>query len=374
MARIPTPPAVDPTLEAAAAALEETNKLGRPRPYLGMSAVGMNCERFLWLNFRWAGPAGGGFDAKALCNFADGHAAEDVMAERLRMVPGVELYTVDPSTGRQFGFTDLGGHFRGHIDGAIRGLIQAPKAWHVWEHKSSEKVGALLKAKADKGEKQALAAWSATYHAQGVLYMHYGQMERHYLTCSSPGGRMPWASVRTNADPTEAQRLIDKAERVIFAPEPLARLSDDPAHWKCKGCPMAPQCHGEALPPVNCRTCLHATPEREGDGRWTCAKWGSEIPLSAQAEGCGEHRFVPALLKRWGEAVDASEAENWVEYRAADGMVFRNGPWGVTSYTSKELAAASPALLRDAEFQAIRAKYQGQIVEREPFPGDKEAA
>lgn len=364
MAKIPTQPAPDPTLEAIATAVENINKSERARPYLGMSAIGMDCERFLWLNFRWCGPAGGGFDATALCNFADGHASEDVFAERLRMVPGVELYTADPSTGQQFGFSDLGGHFRGHIDGAIRGLLQAPKAWHVWEHKASAKVGALTKAKADKGEKQALAAWSATYHAQGVLYMHYGQMDRHYLTCSSPGGRMPWASVRTNADPAEAARLIGKGERIITAAEPLARLSEDPAHWKCKGCPMAPQCHGDALPPVSCRTCLHATPEMDGDGRWSCAKWGSDIPLDAQRTGCAEHRYIPALLASWGAAVDANEAESWVEYRGADGLEFRNGRAGPNSYTSTELAAASRSLLGSAEFQAIRNSTGAEIVDR----------
>ena len=62
-------------------------------------------------------------------------------------------------------------------------------------------------------------------------------------------------------------------------------------------------------------------------------------------------------------AVDASEAEGWVEYKAADGLVFRNGPWGLTSFTSRELHAASPELLRHAEFMAIRAKHAGVIVE-----------
>lgn len=367
MAKIPPQPVNDPTLDAIAAAIENVNNLERPRPYLGMSAIGMDCERFLWLNFRWAGPAGGGFDAKALCNFADGHAAEDQMAERLRMVPGVEIYTVDPSTGKQFGWSDLGGHFRGHIDGALRGVLQAPKAWHIWEHKASEKVGALLKFKAE-GEKEALAKWNPTYYAQAVLYMHYGQMDRHYLTCTSPGGRMPWASVRTDANPAEVERLIGKAERIIFGAEPPAKLSEDPAHWKCKGCAMASQCHGTALPPVSCRTCLHATPERDGDGRWTCARYGgADIPLDAQREGCAEHRYIPALLKRWGEPTDASEAENWVEYTAADGVVFRNGPWAVGSYTSRELAAITPAVLRDAEFLAIREKTQGQFVDRAEF-------
>lgn len=364
MVMLPAQAASDPTLDAISAAVQNVNNLQRPREYLGMSAIGMDCEAFLWRNFRWCGPAGGGFDAKSLMNFEDGHRTEDLMAARLRMVPGVELYTVDPSTGEQFGFKDLGGHFRGHIDGAIRGILQAPKAWHMWENKASEKGPAeLAKLKEKHGEKNALKQWNGTYHAQAILYMHYGAMERHYLTCTSPGGRMPITSVRTDSDDAEAERLKAKAERVIFSPEPLAKISEDPAFWKCKGCAMNAQCHTTALPAVSCRTCLHATPEKDGDGRWSCAKYGADIPLDAQRKGCDGHLFIPLLLKRWGNATDASADEGWVEYTAADGFVFRNGTRGVGCFESKELVAASPEQIRDPVTNELRSAFGGRLVE-----------
>ncbi|MBO9717482.1 MAG: hypothetical protein J7507_11920 [Pseudoxanthomonas sp.] len=370
MATLPTLVQADPTLEAVKAAIENDNLRTDPRGYLGMSFIGHECERLLWGQFRFCPPAGGGFDAKALLNFEDGHRTEDVMAAHLRSLPGVKLHTADPSTGRQFGFSDLGGHFRGHIDGAIQGIYQAPQTWHIWENKASEAgPAALEKAKAKVGEKAALREWHPIYYAQAVLYMHYGEMTRHYLTCTSPGGRLPWTSVRTNADKDTAERLIAKADRIIFSADPLPKLSEDPAHWKCKGCALSSQCHGTALPRPSCRTCLHAAPEREGDGRWSCARWGEDIPADVQRAGCSEHLYIPALLKRWGSVEDASEAEGWVEYRAADGLVFRNGPWGLNSFTSRELHAASPVLLRSDEFMAIRGKHAGVIVE-----GDSEDA
>lgn len=363
MATLPTTAAPDPTLDAAHAIMEAQNRLERPRPYLGMSAIGEDCERRLWYGFRWCLPAGGGFDAKGLSNVQDGHRSEDVMAERLRAVPGVQLLTLDPTTGRQFGFSDVAGHFRGHCDGVARGLLQAPKAWHIWEHKASEKGPAELAKHKAADEKTALAKWNATYHAQAVLYMHYAEMDRHYLTCSSPGARLPVTSVRTNAAPDEAARLIAKAERVIFAAEPPAGLSDDPAHFKCKWCPASTVCHTPKLPAVSCRTCLHATPEKDGDGRWSCALApGESIPQDVQRTGCQSHLYIPALLKRWGEPTDASAEEGWVEYTAADGLVFRNGPWGVGSYTSKELSGWTPALLRSPEFAEIRAKYEARFL------------
>lgn len=364
MATLPTQAVNDPTLDAINAAIENINNLEKPRPYLGMSAIGMDCEAFLWRNFRWCGPSGGGFDAKALANFEDGHRTEDLMASRLRMVPGVKLYTIDPSSGKQFGFSDLGGHFRGHIDGAIQGILQAPQAWHIWENKASEKGPAeLAKAKAKLGEKAALKEWHPVYYAQAILYMHYGEMERHYLTCTSPGGRLPITSVRTNADDAEAYWLKAKAERIIFSQEPLPKISEDASFWKCKSCAMAAQCHGSKLPAVSCRTCLHATPERDGDGRWSCAKWGADIPLDAQRTACASHLYVPALLKRWGEVTDASADEGWVEYKAADGFVFRNGPRGPGSFDSTELAASTPAQIRDTATNALRDAFSGRLVE-----------
>lgn len=352
----------DPTLAALNAAIEAANRSEKPRPYLGMSAIGEDCERRLWYQFRWCLPAGGGFDAKALRNFADGHKAEDTYADWLRQVPGLELYTVDPGTGQQFGFTDHGGHFRGHIDGTLRGLIQAPVTWHIWDHKASQKGPAELdKAKATHGEKSALAAWHPGYHAQAQVYMHYAGMTRHYITVTSPGGRLPESSARTDADPAEVARLRDKAKRAITAPNPLGRLSEDQSFYKCKWCPAASICHGEKLPAPNCRNCLHATPELDGDGRWSCAKWGADIPQHAQHEGCPEHRFIPALLAKWGEAVDANEAEGWVEYQGKAGT-FRNGQSAPGSFTSAELHASTPALLRDPVFQAARDALGGVIV------------
>jgi hypothetical protein len=84
--------------------------------------------------------------------------------------------------------------------------------------------------------------------------------------------------------------------------------------------------------------------------------------LDAQRTGCPEHRYIPALLKRWGEATDASEEGNWVEYTAPDGVVFRNGPRGPGSYASAELAAMTPAMLRDSLANTIRDEFDGRFV------------
>jgi hypothetical protein len=355
MATLPPLATPDPTLDAIDAQIVARQHNEPRRGYLGMSAIGDDCERKLWYGFRFVARAV--FDAVALRRFEDGHRGELLMAERLRTVPGLTLHTHDPSTGKQFGFSAVGGHFRGNIDGALLGLLQAPKTWHCWEHKVSETWPALLKLK-NAGEKAALAAWTPTYYGQAQCYMHYGDFSRHYLTVDGPGGRTS-VSVRTDYSKEAAERLEAKARRIITAAEPPARLSEDPAFWKCKGCTMAAPCHRGQLADVTCRTCVHATPELDGDGRWSCARLLKDLTFPEQQAACPDHLFIPALVP-WGKAVDANEDENWIEYEAADGFRFRNAGQcarGPDAYGSKELRAVTLQVLRDPDIRRVRAGY-----------------
>jgi hypothetical protein len=242
MVLIPPQPLADPTLEAIDAALVAANARQTPRTYLGMSSIGHPCGRKLWYDYHRPIPPS--FDAATVRRFEDGHRGEDLMADRLRMVPGVTLQTIDPDTGRQWAYSDHNGRFGGHADGRIIGILQAPRTWHIWEHKcvGEDKFNKLNELKRSRGEKHALREWDAIYYSQAVLYMHYSGITRHYLTCDTPGGRAS-TSVRTDADPVHASELIDKALRILNARAPLARVSNDPAWWQCRFCNRAGECH-----------------------------------------------------------------------------------------------------------------------------------
>ncbi len=306
------PPRIDPTLDAIDRALEAKSQTDKPRPYLGMSAIGQECGRALWYSFRRCGKPQ--FNALTLKRFADGHLQEDVQAERLRMVPGITLITLDPETGRQLAYSDHGGHFRGHADGIISGILQAPVTIHVWEHKATndKKQAKLEKLKEELGEKNALKAWDDVYYVQAQLYMHYSGHRRHYLTCSSPGGRHT-VSCRTDYIKDDAERQINKAARIIFVGRPPERISKDPAWYKCRWCDFKEICHEASPVDRNCRTCAFVTPERAGG--WSCTKYDVLSP-------CADHRFIPALVP--GEQVDAAEDGAWIEYRMADGSIWRD--------------------------------------------------
>ena len=305
----------DPTLEAMNAALAAKQDKYR-RPYLGMSAIGMECEHRLWLSFRWTTQPD--FDADTLKRFEDGHASEDIMAARLRQTPGITLITLDPATGRQFGYQDFGGHFRGHEDGHIEGLLQAPVTPHLWEHKcTNETKFKKLDKLAALNEKTALQQWDQTYYAQHVLYMDYGGYTRGYLTCSTPGTREE-TSVRTNADPVHAAKLKAKAERIIFSEDGRPKVSDDDTFYLCRFCDAADVCRKRRAPDRNCRTCAHVTPKP--DGTWHCSRHETTLDRKAQEVGCGSYLVHPTFVP--GTPVDAGT--DWIEYKMDDGSVWRD--------------------------------------------------
>lgn len=340
------------TVEAIYAFWKNTRQ-DKPRGYLGGSVIGRECERQLWYGFRWA-TGGEAFDGRMLRLFDRGQREEAVFVNELRAI-GCEVYDVDPATGAQFNFKAVSGHAGGSMDAVVRGIPEAPKAFHVAEFKThNAKSFALL-------QKDGVAKAKPEHYAQMTIYMKWSQLDRAlYLAVNKDTDEL--YGERVHFDAEFAERLEAKAERIIFSAEPLPGISADPAFYKCKFCPAAAVCHTPTLPAVSCRTCLHATPERDGDGRWSCAKYGADIPLDAQRRGCSEHLYIPALLKRWGEATDASAEEGWVEYTAADGFVFRNGPRGVGCFESAELAAASPEQIRDPATNELRSAFGGRLV------------
>ncbi len=145
----------DPTLEAADKALEEREKAREARQYLGVSYIG-DCPRKA--AYRHSIVGGEPFNADTLKRFADGHRTEDLIIERLKMVEGVTVLDTDPDTGRQIEVSDHKGHFLGHLDGEIFGLLQAPKTPHVLEIKctNDKKFVEFEKLKARVGEKATL--------------------------------------------------------------------------------------------------------------------------------------------------------------------------------------------------------------------------
>lgn len=227
----------DPTL-AAIDALYEAMPFEK-RDYLGASYLGEDCARKVW--YKYNGYPSLNKSANVRYAIEDGHRTEDLMADRLRMIEGVHLWTHD-NNGKQFGFED--GALRGHCDGVIKGLLQAPKTPHIWEHKTKKQseFNRLKKLILQHGEKAALKKWDETYYGQAQILMHGMKIKRHYLTVSLPGGRET-ISCRTNYELDEGLKLYDRAQKIIMAESEPPRISDCDTFFKCRLCDFRETCH-----------------------------------------------------------------------------------------------------------------------------------
>jgi len=308
----------------------------KSRTYLGASVIGKECSRALWYAFRWA--AKEQFDGRMLRLFQTGHLAEPRFVADLRSI-GATVYDVNPADGKQFGFVGHGGHARGHMDGAVQNIPGGGKKWHVAEFKThSAKSFATLK---KDGVKKA----KPEHYAQMTWYMGKSGMDRAlYLAVNKDTDEL--YSERLEFDKVAFEQIEAKFDSIIFAAEPPAKISNDPKFYLCNWCTHKEVCHGHRVPEVSCRTCVHSTPEREGDGRWSCAKWNEpSIPTEPQRTGCSQHLPLPFLLT-YAEPMDAGDG--WIEFKRKDnGAEFVVAALGATHpyphfpiYSTHEISAA----------------------------------
>lgn len=220
------------------AALYRKREAQERRAYLGASAVGGPCER--QLQFELAGaPYERQPDGRILRIFDRGHTGEELSKAWLSDA-GYRITQRNQRTGELFGFTQLDGRFRGHVDGVI---IEAPDGFAVpalWEAK-------FLGGKAFREiEKIGLKKAKSTYWAQLHVYMAYLDLTDNPALFSA-----------TNADTCEqlhllipfdaevAQEMTDRAVRIVQATdagELLPRPFKDKTYFECKFCAFAERC------------------------------------------------------------------------------------------------------------------------------------
>jgi len=306
MASLPSPSAL--TVAAIYAAHEAAADRGY-REHLGASLLGAECDRALWYAFRWASRAQ--HTGRLLRLFETGHLAEDRFVGELRRI-GITVLHLDPATGRQWMLRDASGHVGGSMDGVGLGFPEAPRTWHVIEFKThSEKSFLAL-------QRDGVARAKPLHWAQMQVYMLLAGLERaFYLAVNKNTDEL--YQERVHLDAEAAQRLLSRAQRIVEAPRPPARISDAPSWWQCRLCPHHAVCHDGATVERHCRSCLHATPVEAG--AWHCARYHSALAPEDQRAGCAAHLFIPDLIV--GEQLDAGA--DWVSYRLPDGSIWRDG-------------------------------------------------
>lgn len=358
-----------------------------PRGHLGMSQIGKEDERELWLDFRWCLPRN--HPAKLLRIFDLGHILEAELIARLRSVtvgaqrlagvpcdgnksesaPAFQLFDRDPTTGKQFRFSDYGGHFSGSMDAVIQGIPES-KAWHVLDIKTcnAKKFAEFVK----KGTKEV----APHYYAQAICYMAKADIDRAVFIYYNKDTSELYFD-RMKADRFEWQKYKDRAERILTASEPpesdkketdyQLRWHDDQwqrIYWS------------KELPPrAHCRNCRHAAPILEGESAdWFCSRHESKIgDTAAQWKGCKAHQFLPSLValefvQHHGPDVTQYKLRDGSDiYNVIDDPAFKDAK----TFTSKEMIALSksdfdPALIDDPNLAFLRDELGGRIHDTQP--------
>ena len=109
---------------------------------------------------------------------------------------------------------------------------------------------------------------------------------------------------------------------------------------------------------MNCRTCAHATPMMDGDGRWHCDKHDKHLDASMQRTGCDDHNFIPPLLANWAEPIDADDDGVTYENKT-NGKQFTNSH---AHYSSAEIASCqSPKIIGDATTDRLKFEFDARL-------------
>ena len=290
------------------------------RTYLGCSTFGTECERAHWYQFRWVNPPEQ-FSGRKLRLFKTGHREEARMIADLRRAD-VEVIDINPDTNEQWGVSALGGHLRGHLDGLVLNIPEAPRTTHVLEVKThnDKSYRDLLVNRVKKSK--------PGHYRQMHLYMGLTKIDRALYIAHNKNDDSLYVE-RVKFDRAEFDRLIARAERTISASRAPPKLFEDPssrAAYVCQWCPSKGVCHEGDFARRNCRTCVDATPiidDTDKAGRWTCDYWKKDLTREEQQRGCPHHVYLPSLVP--GKQIDSDAEQRTVTYQMKNGSIWIDG-------------------------------------------------
>jgi len=339
------------------------------RGYLGASIIGAECERYLWYVFRYACKPN--FDGRMYRLFETGALEEAKFVKELRAI-GCEVHDHDQN-GEQFEVKAIGGHFSGHMDGCALGIPEAPKTWHVLEFKTHN-------AKSFKKlEKEGVKASKSQHYSQMMVYMHLTGMQRAlYLAKNKDTDEL--YSERIRHDKTEAEALMERANRVITSSHPPERISGRRDYYLCNWCDAQDVCWGCAdralpVPALSCRQCCYATPAMDSDnGRWICDKHNRGLSDNDQRKTCHDFLVLPGMIAFADAAGHGNnESGEWIEFIREDGAMFQHGNARSNCYGGAELMALQPDQIGDPMldsakrlFGAVAAGCVDDVLQRYP--------
>ena len=304
-----------------------SRKGNAPSSNMGASSITAACDRSTWLDFHWA--INDYKEPKMVRLLHLGEVIEGEMAEVLLSL-GMDL----KYTGKDQIKVFIAPHFVCKPDGIIfSGVPTAEKTIHVWECKSSNRKHY------EELQKKGLREAKPEHYVQMMCEMRAAsiflnkKVERGFYTAYCKDNSEIYAE-RIDFDEETLDVYLQKAERIRLAERLPEGLSDNPNFEGCRYCNKSHFCHfTHEAENINCRTCIHSTPEE--DGTWSCALdkkygWGvGALTWEMQKEGCPYHSFLPDLVPF--KLVPECSTEDAAAYMKDDGEVYLNGLGGISS-------------------------------------------
>ena len=235
------------------------NRPRRKSRRLGGSMIGEKCDRKIWYNFRHVKTVV--FKGRTLRIFDTGHEQEERIIKELREAGHKVEYVGDD----QIEFEWCNGHFVDKPDGIVN-------------DKYSQDIKTMNDRSFKKTSKDGL---SHKYNIQMLLHIE-GAVRDGYIP--TPGKGL-FIAVNKNdesffekiikRDSRVVKAVIERADRIINAPYPPGKLSEDPSFYECKFCDFWSLCHEGGSFEFSCRSCIFSDPV--DGGRWHCSKYDKNI-------------------------------------------------------------------------------------------------
>jgi hypothetical protein len=243
------------------------------RSHLGASVIGQECDRAIYYSWRWSDDPR--FDGRMLRLFERGRREEEMVIHDL-IGAGLEIEA--EKDGKHINFSDVDGHFRGSVDGVGKDA----KGYFLLEIKThgTKSFDELIKIGVEESKKQ--------HYCQMQVYMGELKLKRGlYVAVCKNDDRLhvEWIDFV----PEAYTALRQRAREIIYATEPPEKLSENPAHYKCKMCNYHGICHGGQVKAKNCRTCRHSEPRE--DGTWHCNLHDKTLSWGDQVDACNKHEY-----------------------------------------------------------------------------------
>jgi len=361
VAQIPQPQHT--TVNAINRAHEQRHAEEKPRGHMGVSQLGNQDERELWLNFRHAFQPF--IPGRVLRLFRRGHREEDTVVADL-IAAGMDVR----DTGKNQRTLRFGSHVAGSCDGVIMaGVPEAPSTAHLLEIKT------ISKSRFAQLQKQGLEKSNWTYWVQVACYMHGTGLDRCLFIAVNKDDDSLYVE-RVKYDKELAERYIQRGQRIALADRMPEPLTPDPTDWRMKFsnyyAPYWPESASaehwhrlipqrESSDPLLARICVNwrtdATSTPREDSTWYSERHQSVIPPEWQHTADEGHVLHCDLMQLAGWQLLDGPDEFTARYKLPNGQEVLNGSPRHNVYTSAELLAdpyACAAMNDDETAQKLR--------------------